>query len=109
MINDFEVKANPDLLKHVLFNLLKNALYYIKAARKGEILIWAEKGDPTTNYILKTRKGISKQILPYIFNQFYSRTDYGTGVGLAFCRNVMQQLGGNIICESVEESLHTLR
>ncbi|MGV8949113.1 MAG: hypothetical protein ACOH2E_07125 [Candidatus Paracaedibacter sp.] len=49
---DFIFHGNALLMKHVLFNLLKNALYYVKAARKGDIAIWAEstpKGS-YTNY-----------------------------------------------------------
>ncbi|WP_232224350.1 sensor histidine kinase [Candidatus Paracaedibacter symbiosus] len=100
---DFEIKANQDLLKHVFFNLLKNSLYYVKAAKKGKISIWTEKGQQVNKLHFKdTGKGISKESLPHIFNQFYSRTDHGTGVGLAFCKMVMQHLGGDITCDSVE-------
>ncbi len=31
------VNANKELLIHVLFNLIKNALYFIRAAKKGEV------------------------------------------------------------------------
>lgn len=100
---DFEIKASPDLVKHVFFNLLKNALHYLKAAGKGNITIWAEQGFTYNKLHFKdTGKGIPKNILPYIFDQFYSRTDHGTGIGLAFCKTVMQNLGGNITCESIE-------
>ncbi len=101
--DDFEIKANSHLLKHVFFNLLKNSLHYIKAVRKGKIVIWTEKGEQVNKlYFKDTGKGISKESLPYVFNQFYSRTDHGTGVGLAFCKMVMQHLGGDITCDSIE-------
>ncbi|WP_232224395.1 sensor histidine kinase [Candidatus Paracaedibacter symbiosus] len=100
---DFEIKANSHLLKHVFFNLLKNSLHYIKAVRKGKIVIWTEKGEQVNKlYFKDTGKGISKESLPYVFNQFYSRTDHGTGVGLAFCKMVLQHLGGDITCDSIE-------
>ncbi|WP_010302003.1 ATP-binding protein [Candidatus Odyssella thessalonicensis] len=100
---NFEIKANPHLLKHVFFNLLKNSLYYVKAAGKGNIIIWTEKGEKFNRLHFKdTGKGISPSILPFIFDQFYTRTDHGAGVGLAFCKMVMQKLGGDITCTSVE-------
>ncbi|WP_245528685.1 sensor histidine kinase [Candidatus Odyssella thessalonicensis] len=102
-VNNFEVETNAHLLKHVFFNLLKNSLHYLKAAGKGKILIWTEKGEKFNKLHFKdTGKGIPPNILPHIFDQFYSRTDHGTGVGLAFCKMVMQRSGGDITCESIE-------
>ncbi|WP_075261616.1 sensor histidine kinase [Candidatus Odyssella acanthamoebae] len=103
IVENFELQTNPHLLKHVFFNLLKNSLHYVKAAGKGRIFIWTEKGEKFNRLHFKdTGKGIPPSILPYIFNQFYSRTDHGTGVGLAFCKMVLQKSGGDITCESVE-------
>lgn len=36
---DFEFKGNPLLIKHLFFNLLKNSIYYVKAANKGGITL----------------------------------------------------------------------
>ncbi|AIK95706.1 sensor histidine kinase [Candidatus Odyssella acanthamoebae] len=100
---DFKFYGHPLTFKHVLFNLLKNALYYLKAANKGKITIWTETGEKVNKlYFEDTGKGISKDYLPYIFDQFSTRTAHGTGVGLAFCKMVMTKLGGDITCESVE-------
>ncbi|MCC2647096.1 MAG: sensor histidine kinase [Rickettsiaceae bacterium] len=101
---DFSFKANELLFTHVIFNLLKNALYYVKSKPgKGKIIIWAEKG---TNfnilYFKDTGPGISAKSLPIIFDRFYSNTEHGTGIGLAFCRLVINSVGGIIDCESVE-------
>ncbi|WP_232223213.1 sensor histidine kinase [Candidatus Odyssella acanthamoebae] len=100
---DFEFYGYPLTFKHVLFNLLKNALYYLKAANKGKITIWTETGDKVNKlYFEDTGKGIPKDYLPHIFDQFSARTVHGTGVGLAFCKMVMTKLGGDITCASVE-------
>lgn len=100
--SDFYFRGNSHLFKHVIFNLLKNSLYYIKAARKGEIIIWIEKGETVNKLCFKdTGKGIPKEILPHIFDQFYSQTKYGAGIGLAFCQMVMRKMGGDIQCDSV--------
>lgn len=100
--NDFLVKGELLLVIHVLFNLIKNALYYVAKAGKGNIEIWPEKGELYNRiYFKDTGTGIPPEILPAIFKRFYSQTYHGAGVGLTFCEWVMQNLGGKITCESV--------
>lgn len=100
--HDFIVRGKEDkLLVHVLFNLIKNALFYIADAGKGRIQIWLEPGKPYNKLFFKdTGKGISSDVLPHIFDRFFSRTRNGAGVGLTFCKMVMENLGGSITCES---------
>lgn len=102
--NDFIIKAKEVLIIHLLFNLLKNALYYLaKAGNKNNkgIYIWIEQGKDSNKLFFKdTGTGMSKDILPYIFNRFFSKTDHGSGIGLTYCKMVMESLGGSIACES---------
>lgn len=101
--NVFEFLGNKLFVIHIVFNLLKNALYYIKVAQKGEIEIWFEKcGKYNKMYFKDTGKGISSDIMPYIFDRFFSKTYHGSGVGLAFCKMVMEAYGGSIACKSAE-------
>lgn len=101
---DFIVHAEQLLVIHVFFNLLKNALYYIAKARKGNIEITIKDH---TVYFKDTGTGIDKEHLPHIFKRFFSKTYHGAGVGLTFCEWVMDNLGGKITCES-EEGHYTL-
>jgi len=100
---DFYFKGEEILFIHVLFNLLKNALYFIDKAQKGEIKIWLEKGSEY-NYLhfQDTGTGISEDNLKRLFTRFHSTERHGSGLGLAFCKNVMQNLGGDIKCYSQE-------
>jgi len=100
---EFFVKGNALLVRHVFFNLLKNALYYIQSAGKGRISIKTQE-DIRFNlvYFTDTGKGIPAKILPNIFKRFYSKTYHGAGVGLTFCKMVMESIGGKITCQSVE-------
>ncbi len=95
--SDFTINGNYELMTHVLFNLIKNALFSIQAANKGKITIWTETGD-STNYlhVKDTGKGMSDRQLANIFKEFYSDTGVGTGIGLFFCRRVMDAFGGKI-------------
>jgi signal transduction histidine kinase len=99
--SDFEFKGNPLLIKHIFFNLLKNSIYYVKAANKGDITIKTSIVDERHFLSFKdTGAGIEPRILSRIFDKFYSRTKYGAGIGLAFCKAVMKGLGGDITCTS---------
>jgi signal transduction histidine kinase len=103
---DFDFNGIEMLMVHILFNLMKNSLYHIARVNKGEILISLQTGSRGNTLIFKdTGAGVPAQILPHIFNRFYSWSPDndngpGTGIGLAFCQSVMKALGGNITCKS---------
>lgn len=102
--NDFKFLGNRVLVMHVIMNLLKNSIFFILKAKKGEITIWLEQ-DKTVNKIhfKDTGTGISKNILPHIFDSFFTtESSTGTGVGLAFIKMVMQSHKGSIDCVSEE-------
>lgn len=102
---DFVFTGSKLLMQHVLFNLLKNALYVIATAQKGEITIWIEKGDKfNTLHFKDSAIGMSTQQLSRLFNHFYTTTFMGTGIGLSFCKLVMNRFGGDIRCEAQEGS-----
>lgn len=108
---DFEVNGVGLLLEHLLFNLFKNSLYFIEAAGKGEIYIWLKRGEAENIvYFKDTGKGIPPDMLERIFDRFIGSRHHGTGVGLAFCKEVMSEHHGKISCESVvgEYALFTL-
>lgn len=103
LTNDFKFMGDSTLFTHIIFNLLKNGLYYIKAARKGEITIWLETGhERNVLHFKDTGTGMSKDVLEHLFLAFYSKTRHGTGVGLALCKLIMQEFGGEMSCDSVQ-------
>ncbi|WP_161791752.1 ATP-binding protein [Candidatus Jidaibacter acanthamoebae] len=95
LTNNFKFYGSLHYLKHVLFNLLSNSYKY--GGRNIEIDIWT-KGNQL--YFRDKGKGIAEEDLPYIFDRFYSKNKTGTGIGLAFCKMVMEDIGGNINCKS---------
>lgn len=97
--NDFIYYGDKILTQHILFNLIKNALCSIKEAGKGSITIELKTGIINNSLILTdTGLGISQHSIPKIFEQFENKKD--TGLGLAFCKTVMQFYGGSIRCTS---------
>jgi len=99
---DFYFQGKEILIVHIIFNLLKNAFYFIQKAGKGEIQIWNELGDDQNSLHFKdTGQGIADDSLPHIFDQFFTKeTHHGTGIGLAFSKMVMEAHAGSITCDS---------
>ncbi|WP_165379605.1 sodium:solute symporter family transporter [Rickettsiales endosymbiont of Peranema trichophorum] len=94
-INDFTFKGSWKFVRHVLINIISNAVKY----GGPNVLIHIRMEDHTV-FIRDNGKGISPEVLPYIFDMLYSGEKGGTGIGLAFCKDVMEQLGGGIRCIS---------
>lgn len=104
----FEFRGSCWLMVFVLHNLLRNALKAINAAGKGDIRIWASQNKTgNTLHFEDTGAGIDPAVLPEIFEDFASFSDNGKGVGigLGFCRRVMDSFGGTISCHSIP-SMH---
>jgi Na+/proline symporter len=100
--DDFEFFGNDIAFSHIIYNLLKNSIYYIRQACKGQIIISTEKSASYNKlYFRDTGTGIPAERLPHMFEKFYTKTKHGTGLGLAFCKQVMEGLGGKISCHSV--------
>jgi two-component system CAI-1 autoinducer sensor kinase/phosphatase CqsS len=93
--DDFEFFGSETLMIYVLFNLLKNALHY-----KVKINIWLDSKNKELHF-KDEGKGIDSDKLESIFNSFVtSGKSSGTGLGLPFCKRVIQAFGGDIICQS---------
>ena len=90
--------------KHILSNLIKNTLKIIKEEDKGKITISFDQSDEKYNKMIfeDDAKGIDEKFLPLIFDSFVYKdsSGKGTGLGLAFCKMIMVDYGGDIICES---------
>lgn len=98
---DFKFWGEDFLMAHVLMNLIKNALTAIAAVEKGSIHICLSTGAKYNTLLFKdTGAGISTKSLNKIFTRFYSETNGGAGLGLAFCERVIRSFNGRIECNS---------
>jgi two-component system CAI-1 autoinducer sensor kinase/phosphatase CqsS len=102
---DFAFRGSDLLMTHVLFNLLKNGLRAIEArgGDENELRIELRRGFRTNTVLVSdTGEGIAPEILNYVFIPFVSaqRPGVGTGLGLSFCRMIIEGAGGSISCRS---------
>lgn len=96
---DFKVLGEKDLLVHVIQSLIENSLESIQQAGKGMITIGLEKGDADNKVHIKdTGEGLPRPGRSEIFNPFITTRVGGTGLGLYFCKSVMQTYLGDISC-----------
>lgn len=100
---DFQYFGSDLLVTHILFNLIKNALQSVLSAGQGEIYIQTLVEDEKNSIIVRdTGPGIPEAEQRYIFEHFYTskRIGQGTGIGLSFCKLVMESFSGGISCHS---------
>jgi signal transduction histidine kinase len=98
---DFMYQGNSVLIKHVLFNLIKNALRATLEVERGQIYISLIPGDKVNSLIFKdTALGIEQKNMESLFLPFVSNSG-SHGLGLAFCKITMESHGGSIACKSV--------
>jgi signal transduction histidine kinase len=102
ILKDFRFVASRTLFSHVIFNLIQNALYQIKAERKGEIFITVNKTKNRAVISIKdTASGVKPDDINDIFKPFVTSKSEGTGVGLYFCKTALRSMNASIYCRSV--------
>lgn len=99
---DFTFRGVETAFVFVLFNLIKNALYYV-SRRPGEAVTITVTVEDNTVKVRDNGPGIRRDALEGLFEPFRSDgKSGGTGLGLSYCHRVMRAFGGDIGCDSVE-------
>ncbi len=97
---DFTFRGDETAYLFVIFNLIKNALYYVAAYPHTRVTITVDRNEVRVH---DTGPGIAPDVLPGLFEAFRSvGKSGGTGLGLAYCHRVMRAFGGEISCHSVQ-------
>jgi signal transduction histidine kinase len=98
------LRADRERLHQVLFNVLDNAFCF--TPRGGTVTIGAQLDRGSCSISVEdTGPGIPEEHLARVFERFYradssrSRSDGGTGIGLAIARSVVDAHGGRIWAE----------
>jgi len=94
---DFVYYGNSMLLQHVVFNLIKNAIYEIKKQNKGCIKIWLENHFKYNElHVYNDASGIDEENYDKIFQRFYTSRRNSSGLGLYICKIIMHEMKGDI-------------
>ncbi|WP_433292851.1 ATP-binding protein [Actinoplanes sp. CA-030573] len=96
------VRADPAMLRHVLDNLIGNALKYVRPGAAPRVDVTAAPAGPGWARIEVADRGIGipDQEKPAVFERFHrahaSAGYAGTGLGLAICKRIVERHGGEI-------------
>lgn len=93
--HDIICKCDPNKLQVVFMNMLANSIEAI--GDNGKIII--RSGETANDIIIEIEDsgpGIPYEILSKIFDPMFTTKKGGTGLGLPYCKNVIEQHGGTI-------------
>ena len=97
------VEGNPGQIQQVFLNLLLNAVQAMPRGGKLSLRVAREpgpQGEVISVRIADTGSGISPEILPKIFESFFTSREDGTGLGLAIVKRILRDHRGDIVVES---------
>ncbi|WP_163779926.1 hybrid sensor histidine kinase/response regulator [Myxococcus vastator] len=93
------VLGTPTKLGQVVLNLVVNAAQAFPEGRVSEnqlTLSLREETDAVVLSVADTGRGIPPEILPHVFNPFFTTRGEGMGMGLPICREIVTSLGGDL-------------
>jgi signal transduction histidine kinase len=93
------VLGNEDGIRQIMLNLIGNAIRHTPAGGRVSVSIGAVTGEDGQRALVEIRDtgcGISDDVMEHLFEAGYSGTGETPGLGLAVCRRLMTQHGGEI-------------
>jgi signal transduction histidine kinase/CheY-like chemotaxis protein len=99
--DDFHFLGDSTTFELMLFNLLKNALYYLPLHPGMEISVSMRAASTPCIVVRDSGPGIPPEVLSRLFEEFQTHGKAeGTGLGLSFCSRTLRAWGGDIQCHS---------
>lgn len=99
-----KIKGNMQKLEQLIINLLMNALQSLPNRQRGVFISTGMTSDKVYIEINDEGVGIPKNIMPHIYEPFFS-TKYssgGSGLGLYLSKSIIEDFGGEINIQSEE-------
>lgn len=97
-----QVNCVKDQLIEVFLNISLNAIEAMKqlGGTLSVDMTYPEKQRQVGIIFTDTGQGIAADMLPHIFEPFITTKEYGLGLGLSICYDIVQKHGGHITVES---------
>lgn len=94
---DISVKTNKGLVLQILINLIDNAIYWVNKneTKPKEITIKLKTKDNLL-LISDNGPGIREDVVPLVFNEFFSLKSDGRGLGLYIVKEILLRINGEI-------------
>jgi signal transduction histidine kinase len=94
------------LLRGAIANLIENAF---QAAPGGHVRLGSHAVDSKVRILVQDDgPGVAPELLPKIFDPYFSTKSTGTGLGLAIARKAIEEHGGSIHAENVDPGLRVV-
>ena len=94
---DFTVNTNAGIILQVLINLIDNAVYWLnQSEQKDKKIYFSINETERTLIIADNGKGIREDIVPLIFNEFFSMKSNGRGLGLYIVQELLLRINAEI-------------
>lgn len=101
--DDYLVDCDQNMMLHVIYNLIANGVEFAQKRKSGNVNITTRVTQKWNELCVRdTGIGISADHLSRVFDPFFSHNSMnGTGIGLSFCKSVVEGLGGKISVSSI--------
>lgn len=101
-VDDCVVEVDSDQIKQVILNILLNAID--AQGEGGRILLEGIQQEDFVGFAVSDKgRGIPPDILPYIYDPFFTTKEKGTGLGLSVVHRILDQHSGKIFVSNRSE------
>jgi two-component system nitrogen regulation sensor histidine kinase NtrY len=98
--------GDPRMLRGAIANLIENAF---QAAPGGVVRLGSQAVDSKVIVSIEDNgPGVSPELLPRIFDPYFSTKSSGTGLGLAIARKAVEEHGGAVRAENLNPGFRVL-
>jgi signal transduction histidine kinase len=102
------LQGDPEMIEQMLENLVSNGIKYTQPGGRVSLKFSLDSDEAIRIQVCDTGIGIPKDALPRLFTEFFraenakKAEETGTGLGLAFVKDVVLRHGGRIAVETEE-------
>ena len=103
---EMEIFADQNLFNQLILNLLSNAVKFLRGGDK--VTIYQPRDLPGAIVVQDTGPGVDSDLLPHLLDSSVKTSttgtsgERGTGLGLPYCREIIEAHGGSIRVESIQ-------